>query len=204
MSKPKRKWVTIAFYANRPGRPIHKPVLAFVRRLAIAYGHPLTITCGTRHNQFVKGTHRQSQHWTGDAADIGMSGAALTRLGHTALIVAGAKPSWARQQAGGAFTIHGVNILFNTTIGGNHYNHLHVGLTALPPGFGSGVLPGSQPGEGPSAPAPPETPPAPVKLPARVRINKPWDRLMQALDPELKARGVTVRQVGRHILDRVK
>jgi predicted Zn-dependent protease len=34
----------------------------------------------------------------------------------------------ARKQTGGVFNIGGYNILFNTHVGGNHFNHLHIGL----------------------------------------------------------------------------
>jgi hypothetical protein len=115
-------------------QPIKAHVIEFVKRLSAAYGSPLTIWDNSTHNRFVSGSQNESQHWTGNAADIPMSGQALTRLGQTALIVAGASPSVAYKQTGGAFTVNGVNILFNTNIGGNHFDHLHVGLTSLPAG----------------------------------------------------------------------
>ena len=122
--------------ADRSGVRTHQAVRDFVAKVAGVYGSPLTITTGTNHNQYVIGTHRQSQHWTGDAADIAFGHGtgsdnvdpALTKLGQDALIAAGADPEWARKQTGGAFNIGGHNILFNTYVGGNHYNHLHVGV----------------------------------------------------------------------------
>lgn len=119
---------------------IKNHVITFVKRISAAYGSSLTIWDNSTHNKFVAGTNNTvvSQHWAGNAADIPMSGAALTRLGQTALVVAGASPDWAFRQTGGAFNVNGVNILFNTNIGGNHFNHLHVGLTSLPPGVGGG------------------------------------------------------------------
>jgi hypothetical protein len=120
--------------AGQGAQPIKSHVIEFVRRLSAAYGSPLTVWDNSTHNQFVSGSGRESQHWTGNAADIPMKGAALTRLGQTALVVAGASPSVAYKQTGGAFTVNGVNILFNTNIGGNHFDHLHVGLTSLPAG----------------------------------------------------------------------
>jgi hypothetical protein len=118
-------------------QPIKAHVIEFVKRLSAAYGSPLTIWDNSTHNRLVAGSQNESQHWTGNAADIPMSGSALTRLGQTALIVAGASPSVAYKQTGGAFTVNGVNILFNTNIGGNHFDHLHVGLTSLPAGTGA-------------------------------------------------------------------
>jgi hypothetical protein len=140
--------------AGQGAKPIKSHVIEFVRRVSGIFGAPLTIWDNSTHNQFVAGTNNkvQSQHWTGDAADIPMSGAALTRLGQAALIAAGASPSVAYKQTGGAYNVNGVNILFNTKIGGNHFDHLHVGLTALPAERASGgdkkVSPGAKKASG--------------------------------------------------------
>ena len=76
--------------------------------------------------------HHQSQHWTGNAVDIPAGGRALTRLGQDALIAAGMPVSEARKARGGVYNLdvdgHRVQILFNTHVGGNHFNHLHVGV----------------------------------------------------------------------------
>lgn len=120
--------VFTASSADRQGVPTKQAVRDFVAQVAGVYGKPLTIGTGTNHNQYVAGTHRQSQHWTGDAADIPASGAELTRLGQDALIAAGMPVAEARKQTGGVFNVGGHNILFNTLVGGNHFNHLHVGV----------------------------------------------------------------------------
>ena len=120
--------VTLSKTADRAGVPIKPAVVSFVRQIAGTYGHPLEIGTGTNHNQYVVGTHRQSRHWTGDAADIPASGAALTRLGRAALITAGMPRAQAMKQTGGLFNINGRQIIFNSMEGGNHFNHLHVGL----------------------------------------------------------------------------
>jgi hypothetical protein len=57
-----------------------------------------------------------------------MSGKALTRAGRRALILAGMSPKQANKIKGGLFNIGGYQIIFNTHEGGNHFNHLHVGL----------------------------------------------------------------------------
>lgn len=123
---------SVASTANRPGVSINSRVEALVASIAGVYGQPLTIGTGTNHNQYVVGTHRQSDHWNGNAADIPASGANLTRLGQSALIAAGANPAWAKRQKGGLFNLDTpqgrVQIIFNSNEGGNHYNHLHVGL----------------------------------------------------------------------------
>jgi hypothetical protein len=115
--------------ANRPGVSLHPAVVDFVKQISGVYGQPLTIGTGTAHNQFVLGTNRESAHWTGWAADVPMGGSSLTRLGQDALIAAGMNPAKARQQKGGLFNIGPYQIIFNSMIGGNHFNHLHVGLS---------------------------------------------------------------------------
>jgi hypothetical protein len=120
--------VVLASGADRAGVTIKPAVLNFVSSVAALYGKPLTIGTGTNHNQYVAGSHRESDHWTGWAADVPASGAALTKLGQDALIAAGANPSWARKQKGGLFNVGGKQIIFNSMEGGNHFNHLHVGL----------------------------------------------------------------------------
>jgi len=130
------KWVKMSSGADRSGVPTNQPVFDAVARIARQFGKPLTITTGTNHNQYVVNTHRESQHWQGNAADIlygygtGPDNVdpALTRLGRAALIAAGMDPKEAAKQDGGVFNVNGWNILFNTGEGGNHYNHLHVGV----------------------------------------------------------------------------
>lgn len=115
--------------ADRPGVSTNPAVIRFVSQIAGLYGKPLTIGTGTNHNEFVKGTNRQSAHWTGNAADIPASGAALIKLGQDALIAAGMPPAQARKQRGGLYNIGGYQVIFATnTTGGNHWDHVHVGL----------------------------------------------------------------------------
>lgn len=123
-----KDWVVMAPGADRPGEATSQRVKDFVSRTAHIYGQPLVITCGTNHNQYVAGSSRQSQHWTGDAADVGMYGRNLTKLGQSALRAAGMSRAQSLLCRGGVYNVNGYNILFNTTVGGNHYNHLHVGV----------------------------------------------------------------------------
>jgi len=121
-------WVVMGPDADRPGMHTKQAVKDFVSKAAHQFGAPVIITRGTNHNQYVLGTHRQSQHWTGDAADVGMYGRQLTKFGRSALVAAG-MPAWqAAFCRGGVYNVGGKNILFNTTIGGNHYNHCHIGI----------------------------------------------------------------------------
>jgi len=114
--------------ADRPGVATKQLVLDFVSRIAEVGGQDrLVIGTGTRHSKHTT-SGNVSQHWTGNAADIPAGGAELTALGQAALIAAGADPAWARRQEGGLYNIGGFQIIFNSNIGGNHWNHLHVGV----------------------------------------------------------------------------
>jgi hypothetical protein len=125
--------VSVSRGANRRGVGIKPIVLNFVGQVADVFGHPLTVGTGSNHHQYVAGEgHTQSEHWTGNAVDIPASGATLTKLGQDALIAAGMPVAQARAQKGGVFNLtkgglH-IQVLFNTRVGGNHYNHLHIGV----------------------------------------------------------------------------
>ena len=122
------EWVVQGPGMDRAGLVTRPGVLQFVSRVAQIVESPLTIGTGTNHNEFVKGTNRQSDHWFGSAADIPATGKNLLRIGQASLIAAGMPPAEARKQTGGVYNVGGYNILFNTNVGGNHYNHLHVGM----------------------------------------------------------------------------
>jgi 3D (Asp-Asp-Asp) domain-containing protein len=113
---------------DRPGTSTSPEIIRFARRVAGVLHSPISVGTGTAHNEFVKGTHRVSAHWSGNALDLPATGARLTRMGHAALIAAGMPAAEARRQTGGVFNVGGYQVIFNTTEGGNHFNHLHVGL----------------------------------------------------------------------------
>jgi hypothetical protein len=114
-----------------PGR-VKPYVSSFMRRVAGVYGQPITASDGSTHSKYtVNGTI--SEHYTGQAVDNPASGAALTRMGQAALVAAGWSPARARKVKGGLFNVMQpdgtrIQIIFNTMEGGNHYNHLHVGI----------------------------------------------------------------------------
>lgn len=120
--------VTVNPGADRSGASTNPAVVDFLSRAAQIDGRPMTITTGTRHNQLVAGTTRQSEHWDGNAADITAYGDDLIRKGQAALIAAGMSEAEARSQKGGLFNVNGYQIIFNTHKGGNHTDHLHVGV----------------------------------------------------------------------------
>lgn len=168
------------------GRPSTKPhVVDFVKRVAMIYGGPLTITDNSTHSVMTSGNtgpSRRSDHADGNAADIPMSGANLTRLGQAALIAAGMDPDAAAKEPGGAYNVGGVNILFNTT---EHWDHLHVGLKyAFVPQGGDTTLvvpDGNVPGATPPIGDKKKDKPKPTNLlPASIRLALSEARAAQA------------------------
>jgi hypothetical protein len=102
-----------------------------VRGVSGVFGEPLTVTSGHRPGARTT-SGNVSDHASGNGADIGATGDRLTRLGQAALVWAGMSPKKARRTKGGAFTFtkngRRVQIIFNSNVGGNHYDHLHVGV----------------------------------------------------------------------------
>jgi hypothetical protein len=137
----RRGKVILAPNADRAGVKIKPKVTSFVAAVAGSAGHPITIGTGTNHNQFVLGTHNQSDHWTGDAADLPqpVDSHQGDMVAAHALQQAGVPWSQAVQMArkGGVFNVtpksgpwkgHRVQVLWKTMVGGNHHNHVHVGI----------------------------------------------------------------------------
>lgn len=102
-----------------------------VSQIAGIYGKPVTVSSGKRSTKYTA-SGNVSDHYTGNAADLAASGTALTRLGQAALIAAGMNPAQAKKQTGGVFNLNKngkrYQIIFNSNVGGNHYDHLHIGV----------------------------------------------------------------------------
>lgn len=100
-------------------------------QISSVYGKPLTVGTTTNHSKYST-SGNVSDHYVGNGADIPASGAALTRLGQSALIALGVSPAEAKKSTGGLFNINRggkrYQVIFNTNTGGNHYNHLHIGV----------------------------------------------------------------------------
>lgn len=111
--------------ADRAGVATSGAVRQFVARLAGIAGHPIHVGTGTNHSRTTVNGN-VSDHWSGHAADIPASGAALVKLGRQALIAAGMPRAKALKQNGGLYNVNGHQIIFNTHEGGDHTNHLHV------------------------------------------------------------------------------
>jgi hypothetical protein len=127
--------VRVSSGANRAGVGLTPGILRVVREVAGVAGQPLTIGTGTNHSQMTVNGN-VSDHWSGNAADIPARGKTLVQLGQDALIAAGMDPKKARQQTGGLFNLpygrhRRIQVIFNTHEGGDHTNHLHVGVSPV-------------------------------------------------------------------------
>jgi hypothetical protein len=132
--------VIIAPGANLPGKPIQPMTLKYLERMAALIHKPITITTGTNHDEFTVNGN-VSDHFSGHAADIGMAanggtddGPVGDRIMEAALVLAGVPQATARAEAqrGGLFNNTRDNMriqcIWKTNDGGNHHNHVHVGV----------------------------------------------------------------------------
>lgn len=139
--------IKVAQGAERPGHYLQPVTKKFLRQVAGKIGGSIEVTTGTNHNQFVAGENGvQSDHWTGNAGDIGLGGDARQdsavaskgdRIAAAALETLGVPRTKALADArkGGVFTITKNNVryqvLWKTMVGGNHYNHVHLGAKPI-------------------------------------------------------------------------
>jgi len=126
---PWKKFVKLGPRADRAGTPTQAPVLAFVGALGKRARRRLEIGTGTNHSRLTVDGN-VSNHWNGMAADVPAKGRELRRLGYLALLQAGMSPQQARKarQTGGLFNVGKYQVIFATNEGGDHYDHLHVGV----------------------------------------------------------------------------
>jgi hypothetical protein len=130
--------------ANRPGVPLSPDITAFVARMAELLPTPLIVTTGTNHSQYTT-SGNISDHWAGNAVDFGAvrngfpttGGGYGDQIAEAAFLVAGEPQASARTKAlkGGAYTITRaglrIQIIWKSYVGGNHYDHIHVGLKRI-------------------------------------------------------------------------
>ena len=132
--------VIIAAGANFPGQPIQAMTLEFIAGMAATIGKPITVTTGTNHKKMTS-SGNISDHFTGHAVDIGMFANGGTddspvgdRIMEAACLLAGDSMvgASAKARGGGLFNFNHNNqriqCIWKTKIGGNHHNHVHVGV----------------------------------------------------------------------------
>jgi hypothetical protein len=144
--------VVVAPGANAHGKGLQPIVLRSLDALSAALGRTVRVGTGTNHS-YLTTSGNVSEHVTGNAADLPMVGQQLTKTLATALFVYGRgktvqwlqngggsrnvkvtrKNALALAKAGGLFNIPRggggrYQVIGNTHIGGDHTNHVHVGV----------------------------------------------------------------------------
>jgi hypothetical protein len=128
--KPQGK-VNIAEGANRPGVDLQPYARKFAERMA--RGMDVNIGTGSQHSQYTT-SGKISDHWDGSAFDIPAQGPEGDKVAYRAFRAAGVPKDKARLWAknGGLYNIETddgrVQIIWKTREGGNHFNHVHVGI----------------------------------------------------------------------------
>lgn len=147
------KW-TLAPGANKPGRDLTPLFTSFLNELSKYTSFEPIVTTGTNHSQFTT-SGNVSDHYAGNGADFGsvinkfgtsnaQSGQIVPRgdeIAAAGMIACGVDQATAKAQAikGGVYNMNckvngqsvRVQVLWKTDTGGNHHNHVHVGIKAL-------------------------------------------------------------------------
>lgn len=124
--------VKFAAGADRAGVPTKGHVKQFLADAA-RYAGSINVGTGTRHSKF-SSSGLVSDHWVGNAADIPATGARGDRIAYGVFRAAGLDEKTARRYAknGGLYNIQWrgkrVQVIWKTNTGGNHYDHVHVGI----------------------------------------------------------------------------
>jgi hypothetical protein len=126
--------------AMRPGTNLASVAKSFFSDVAGHAGHPITVTTGTNHDRLTVNGN-VSDHFDGHAGDFGVavdSHEGDTLAAH-ALVAAGLgwQQAWHMARQGGLYTIvptkgrfkgHRIQVIWKTYEGGNHHNHVHIGI----------------------------------------------------------------------------
>lgn len=132
---------TVLPAANRPGGDLTPRLIAAVRQIASRLPRRLKVCTGSNHNRLTT-SGNVSDHWSGNAVDLCSSANGFPASGGgygdtiaaAALMAAGKERTVAVRIAkhGGAYTIYNRGlrwqIIWKSLVGGNHYNHVHVGI----------------------------------------------------------------------------
>jgi len=118
--------------ADREGVPTKDVVKGFLGNMT-KYAGTISVGTGTRHNK-MSSSGNVSDHWTGNGADIPATGSRGDKIAYAAFRAAGVDEKTARRYAsnGGLYNLthkgHRVQIIWKTNTGGNHFDHVHVGI----------------------------------------------------------------------------
>jgi hypothetical protein len=142
--------------ANRPGVPVTADMQKVARKIAGYYGHRIVVCTGTSHSR-LSASGNVSDHWAGNGIDIcsSQNGFPVSGGGMGDLIAAAAfrvagqseAQALASGKRGGAVTLTHAGlrfqIIWKSDVGGNHYNHIHVGVKRVVSTQQARALPGS-------------------------------------------------------------
>lgn len=147
------KW-SLAASANKPGHDLTPLFKSFLDVLSKYTSFEPIVSTGTNHSQYTT-SGNVSDHYSGNAADFGsvvnnfgtsnaQSGQIVPRgdeIAAAGMVACGVDPATAKTQAikGGVYNMNcslngqpiRVQVLWKTDTGGNHHNHVHVGIKAL-------------------------------------------------------------------------
>ncbi len=123
------KWVIDPAPRQGPSKHHQPAILQFVGRIGRRAGKKLA-PWGNESHSLTTVNGNRSAHADGFGADVPARDAELKRLGYMALLEAGMskKEALAASRRGGLYNVGGYQIIFATDIGGNHHDHLHVGI----------------------------------------------------------------------------
>jgi hypothetical protein len=121
------QWVGKPETRQGPSAPHTPQILQFVGKVGQLAGEKLT-PWGNESHSLTTVNGNRSAHADGMAADIPATGETLIRRGQAALIAAGMPEAEARKIRGGLFNVGGYQVIFNTQEGGDHTDHVHVGI----------------------------------------------------------------------------
>lgn len=125
---------SVAPGANRSGADMTGNIKSFLSDMTRS-GRSVKVGTGTNHNRMTL-SGNVSDHWSGNAADLPTSGSQGDLIAAHAIKSASGK-SWSEALAmarkGGVFNFQTkkygrVQVLWKTNVGGNHFNHVHVGV----------------------------------------------------------------------------
>jgi hypothetical protein len=132
--------VLVAPGADRAGVSVAPITLKFARAVSGHATVPLRLTTGTNHNRMTVDGN-VSDHWDGHAGDfaVPIDSHRGDLIAAAALVTAGVprERAWQMARAGGLFTLnpssgafkgHRIQVIWKTNAGGNHHNHVHLGI----------------------------------------------------------------------------
>lgn len=131
--------IKVAPTANRPGAPLSASLRGFLGEVSGAWGNAIDVGTGSNHSRLTVNGN-VSDHWDGNGADIPANANTPEgrrkgdAIAYHAFRAAGVPEKKARLWAknGGLYNVtykgKRVQVIWKTSSGGNHYDHVHIGI----------------------------------------------------------------------------